>query len=930
MRRRWLAMIFSLALTLWSCGDDEVSVSCPGGQCERCTGDEDCDPGTHCHGEEGVCVKDECDGHAGCDGDTYCDADSGLCVGQSCVPGTTICEAGALSVCDEYGTGYGDTITCSSGVCVDGQCGCDSAGDCANGESCIDGSCVCESGEVCANSGICCGDGESCAVSELCDDDGECQTVEQCLPECAGEVCGLQGELCCEGEMPVCGPHGGCVPDCSGYGEVCGEDFTGCCPQGDVCVFGECRTPGEPCDSFADCDFGEYCDHGLGRCLEDEFPEGLVCEMDVDFDPFDVEELWHWEGVEVNGEIYDQVATTPLVADMTGDGTPEVVFSAYGGTITAGVIVVIDGVDGSTIYVNDNLPIRSRSHNAVGVIDGSGPPQIAVATTNGVGVLEDIVSCPEPDDDDDGCVRWSETVNSTGINQAVSLADITGDGKLEVLFVHSVFDGETGEVLASAPQGQVSMSVALDLNGDGQMEILTSGCAYHYEEGESDLQEKWCNSELPGYQTRDNNDRNYVGVGDVMGGERQGRAEVIWVGDGDVFVVSEEDGEILHHFDLPGAVRGGPPVVADFDGDGTAEFGVGGQTCFTVFDLDCLGPEDEDLPGCERPEFPECTPGVDCVVEPCPEVPGGSGDGILWSIEIVDSVTGTGFASAVFDFQGDGRHEVVYGDHCRVFVLDGRTGSPLMTQFASRRANSEMPIVADVDGDGRSNLVFQANNDAFDRDCVDPIADRPDFFPECHGDPQDGPEWCEEGNHGLFALRDVHDAWVSTHSVWNQHAYHITNIDGDLSAPDPWQAPWEEFNTFRAARQGEVPLNSPDVVVSSLQVHAQMCPPDIEIRATIENAGVSAIPEGMPVSLYLFHGSGEGELVETVALDGAISPGGVTTVDFHYEISTNQLNQDLGFQIVANDDGQGGAPIPDCNPDDAAMMVDGVMCTIQL
>ncbi len=923
--------VFLLFIAL-ACGSDdevdEISELCPDDECVDCQGHDDCQIGTYCHDGEAVCIEVPCAGEGECDDQQIrCDLELGRCVPDVCEPGQTECDGDQILQCNNQGSGYLEPVNCQVGECIDGSCSCDDEADCPGDQVCSDRGCECPAdGDPCGEN--CCGAEEFCAETEVCDGD-DCSTVRHCQPVCQGTFCGFDGELCCEGDTPDCGPAGECAPSCEGEGELCGEAFDECCPAGDVCVFGSCRTPGDECEVFSDCDFDEYCDQGLGKCMSDDFPEGLVCEEEIDFDPFDVDELWHWDGVEIDGQAFHHVANTPVVADMTGDGTPEIAFTAYPqGGLQNGALVVADGSDGSTVYVNHHHSLRAREHPAIADIDGDGHPEIVVNTGDGIGLVDDIENCGDPDEDDDGCYLWTADVAGSTLNQAPVIADVTGDGHPEVVYLHSVFDGTTGDVIASAPSGQASMPIVADLTGDGVMEILTAGCAYHVEEGESDLQPLWCNDALPGANTLDADARNYVGVGDIVGGDRQGSPEVIWVGLGDVFVLDESDGEILHQFELPGAVRGGPPVVADFDGDGSAEFGVGGQTCYTVFDLDCLGSDDEDQPGCERPSFADCTPGEDCVVEPCSEVAGGTGDGILWSIEIIDSVTGTGFASAVFDFQGDGRHEVVYGDHCRVFVLDGRTGTPLLTRFASRRANSEMPIVVDVDGDGRSNLVYQANSDLFDRDCEDPIADRPDFFPECHE--ADPPDYCEVGNVGVFALRDVHDAWVGTRPVWNQHAYHITNIDDDATLPDAVEPPWEQFNSFRANRQGEIPLNSPDVVVSSLQVNALQCPPAIDIRATIQNMGVSGIPSGLPVSLYVFDDVSDGELVETITVDQPISPGGMTTVDFSYEVPTYHFNQSLDFQVVANDDGEDGEPIRDCNPDDAMAEVEDIMCFIEI
>jgi hypothetical protein len=53
--------------------------------------------------------------------------------------------------------------------------------------------------------------------------------------------------------------------------------------------------------------------------------------------------------------------------------------------------------------------------------------------------------------------------------------------------------------------------------------------------------------------------------------------------------------------------------------------------------------------------------------------------GIAWSRSTQDlssNVTG----SSIFDFEADGRSEVVYGDECFVRVYDGQSGDVLFSQ----------------------------------------------------------------------------------------------------------------------------------------------------------------------------------------------------------------------------------------------------------
>ena len=821
---------------------------------------------------------------------------------------------------------------------------CDGDDECGADQVCFGEACVDASQVDCTAGGTRCADGEVCGVSEVCDDDGECQEVRQCRIDCDGEVCGFGGELCCTGDTPVCGPHGECAPDCSDGGGVCGDDFDECCPWGDVCVFGECRTMGQTCDSFADCGFDEYCDPGLGRCMPDDFPDDLVCEADVDFDPFDIEELWNWGGVEIGNRFYENVQSIPVTADMTGDGTPEIVITPYhGGDQHNGILAVVDGVTGDTVYYNDRRTFSGQGHSAVADITGDGRPEIVTVlgdTIEGIAMVANPVNCPDPEADEDDCILWElrdGTVNRYYNGHAPLIADLNRDGNAEIVMGTAVINALTGDIIADGSNssrahnglGHWGAATVADLDGDGTLEVLTGDCAWKVDFGQGELVEYWCN---------DSFSNGIPAVADIARADgRAGLAEVAVVRSGTLYILNGQTGDTIYSIAVPGGGDGGPPNIADFDGDGTVEIGLPGSTCYSVFDVACIDGADE--PGeCDQPQFPECTPGQPlpdgCVVDPCNGLPGGSGDGVLWSIEAHDGSMTTG--SSVFDFQGNGRNEVVYNDECRLLVLDGQTGQPLISRINTTRTATEYPLVVDVNGDGRSNIAVIANNDQYSRDCEDFLtpghsASRPDWFPECYpDDPADRPEACDIGTSGVYAFQDVNDAWVTTRAIWNQHAYHITNINDDATLPTTWENHWESYNTFRANRQGEVPLNAADVKVSNILVNALECPADIFFRATIENLGAASVPADMPVSLYLIGADGAGQLAETREVGQPIPPGGVVTMDFVYEISVGQLNQDLDFMIVANDDGADGSPVLDCNPDNASGLVEGVVCAYQL
>ena len=89
-------------------------------------------------------------------------------------------------------------------------------------------------------------------------------------------------------------------------------------------------------------------------------------------------------------------------------------------------------------------------------------------------------------------------------------------------------------------------------------------------------------------------------------------------------------------------------------------------------------------------------------------VPGAPGN-ILWTVKTQDnssSVTG----SSVFDFDGNGVAEVIYGDECYLRVYDGQDGSIEFQAPNTSCTAYEMPVVADVDGTGAAGLLVPSNN----------------------------------------------------------------------------------------------------------------------------------------------------------------------------------------------------------------------------
>ena len=66
------------------------------------------------------------------------------------------------------------------------------------------------------------------------------------------------------------------------------------------------------------------------------------------------------------------------------------------------------------------------------------------------------------------------------------------------------------------------------------------------------------------------------------------------------------------------------------------------------------------------------------------------------------------------------------------------------------------------------------------------------------------------GLHGITVLGDADHSWRSGRKIWNQYAYHITNINDDGSVPVHADTNWTGYNNFRS---GDItPLTGSDGV----------------------------------------------------------------------------------------------------------------------
>jgi hypothetical protein len=221
--------------------------------------------------------------------------------------------------------------------------------------------------------------------------------------------------------------------------------------------------------------------------------------------------------------------------------------------------------DGHGCSPSPTPPIRSAfSPLAVGDIDGDGRPEIVA-----VALARDHLIAFEHD----GTFKWeSAPIESIGWG-GPALADLDGDGLPEIIVGRQALD-RNGSLLwtGTGGRGLVStagldlgrLSLVADLDMDGRPEVVAGNTAYRA-------------TGAIFWQAPVPDGLNAVGNFDA-----DPFPEVVLVSNGQVWLLEHNGAVKWAPVALPGGGAGGPPTIADFDGDGQPDIGVAGATLHRV------------------------------------------------------------------------------------------------------------------------------------------------------------------------------------------------------------------------------------------------------------------------------------------------------------------------------------------------------------
>ncbi len=477
---------------------------------------------------------------------------------------------------------------------------------------------------------------------------------------------------------------------------------------------------------------------------------------------------------------------------------------------TSGVVTLTDLHTGFTLPVPAVTDVQTARFEGVTWNDPTRGPGISEFKVFGDGLIWPLYPQEE--------WSWTETsmlvdgVKPAGhVSNVPLVVDLDGDGFQEILFSAGipiegitypayivVLDGRTGaekQVLLDPDllvRGYVSMAVG-DIDGDGLPEILAAAewgsrqaPTYELIAFEHDLTLKWRSDPLKQNNWSgitianiDGQDLPEILIGDQV---LDANGTLLWSGsipqpgriipiaadidlDGAVEVIAggyvySADGTLLWNTASPFA---GWAATGNFDDDPYAEivFAAGSQLYLYEHDgtlkwttkTTWAGgpPTVADFDGDGKPEIGRANSLFYEVVDT---------DGrLMWRQPIEDRSGVTG--SAIFDFDGDGSMEVVHHDEQYIQVFRGSDGELLFRMPLTSSTAVEYTVVADVDSDGHAEIVVASTGLG-----------------------------SAEDTRGIRVLGGIDDDWVRAPDTWNQHAFHVTNVNQDLTIPLVEQHNW--------------------------------------------------------------------------------------------------------------------------------------------
>lgn len=365
--------------------------------------------------------------------------------------------------------------------------------------------------------------------------------------------------------------------------------------------------------------------------------------------------------VEWHGGMGRNSNALPAVADLDGDGLPEIIANTTAGGVFGagkGQLWAMHGDGSGRLWTVTDADLGFASAPSVGDIDGDGHPEVLGIRAKGGQIFAGlnapftVVAWSH-----EGHELWeSEVYTAADFDYAggLFLSDMDHDGQTEIVAGRVILNHDGTERGAGVhgsggwTRGEASYPAVADTDLDGVEEVIVGNARYS-----PDGDTLW-------------HDANAAdGMVAVANLDEDPEAEWV-VSSGDTVRAHDTDGSLLWGpIRLRNATVTSPAAISDLDNDGMPEIAIAGGNQFLALNHDGT---------------------------------------ILWERAVSDLSGGTG--ASIFDFDADGIEEVVYIDELNVYAFNGSDGAiKFETDEHTSNTMMDYPIIADVDGDGAAEIL---------------------------------------------------------------------------------------------------------------------------------------------------------------------------------------------------------------------------------
>lgn len=547
---------------------------------------------------------------------------------------------------------------------------------------------------------------------------------------------------------------------------------------------------------------------------------------------FEIRQLFSYAGV--------NSMTTPMIADLDGDGIPEIIASVNTSESPyfSNDFYILNGQTGSLKYTLQTVKYETHGQ-AISIADVEKDGYAEIFITG----FDMYVYCYNYN----GGIRWKSN-QMVDKKYLLSTADINNDGLVELVSGPYIFNAMNGTLLLQGHmqvdgQGfgsphnyhcyqpsragrEYYMYALFDIDNDGTLEICAGNSIYKIIINNVNGSQGNTWNLLRQVETN-SNITYYDGQTIVLDFDNDGDADICVLGRSKNFT-----NNTFHNYIWEGQTS---DIIAY---NVIAEQNWGGQSIPFAGDLD----------GNSYPEIVFTSTNKMYALTYDTNYVGNIK--IMHAYQPFNETAGF----TLFDFNQDDKSEIVFRNTSQLFIADGITLNNLCTPITSYSGTiTEYPVVADVNADGMAEIIITQANKPWNN-------------------------YNSNGNVSVFAST-LNQTWSSARKVWNQWSYNAVNINEDLTVPQylfdittSFPNGKKIFNGFLhqmplVNAYGDLYVSITDVAILKDACKIKNNCDSIELNIVFENKGDIALKEPFEITIYKNQYKGDILYVDTLHTD---------------------------------------------------------------